>query len=121
MARYGMLECVRNFKGTVEFQCKSCNVIDDEEHRLNHCILFKDLNFRDCTEKIPFNSTFFDGYCLIEKKYCTNFPSMECKDRTWFYEYLTLLSLYPLYLFSRPSFDHCTPVQLINNELLLLR
>ena len=58
MARYGMLECGRNFKGTLEYQCRSCNVIDDEEHRLNHCIIFKDLNFRDFTEKIPFNSIF---------------------------------------------------------------
>ena len=27
MARYGMLECGRNFKGTIEYQCKSCNII----------------------------------------------------------------------------------------------
>ena len=58
MARYGMLECGRNFKGTIEYQCKSCNVVDDEEHRLNHCINFKDSNFRDCIDQIPFKSIY---------------------------------------------------------------
>ena len=32
IVRYGMLECGRNYKGTIQQICKTCNVIDDEEH-----------------------------------------------------------------------------------------
>ena len=67
MARYGMLECGRNFKGTIEYQCKSCNVVDDEEHRLNHCINFKDSNFRDCIDQIPFKSIYSTDIVSLRK------------------------------------------------------
>ena len=32
-----MLECGTNFKGTMKTNCKTCNVTDDESHRLNNC------------------------------------------------------------------------------------
>ena len=32
-----MLECGRNMKGTISEICKDCLVLDDENHRLNHC------------------------------------------------------------------------------------
>ena len=41
IARYGMLHCGRNYKGSLGDTCKSCNVLDDEEHRLNKCPLYK--------------------------------------------------------------------------------
>ena len=35
IARYGMLKCGKNFKGTISKMCSTCNCPDDEEHRLN--------------------------------------------------------------------------------------
>ena len=32
-----MLECGKNFKGNKSEMCSLCNVIDDENHILNHC------------------------------------------------------------------------------------
>ena len=37
VARNGMLECGKNFKGTMKEMCSKCEVIDDENHRLNEC------------------------------------------------------------------------------------
>ena len=37
LARSGMLECGRNFKGTMKEMCTECNENDDEDHRLNNC------------------------------------------------------------------------------------
>ena len=37
IARYKMLQCGRNFKGTMSEMCNICNVTDDEDHVLNHC------------------------------------------------------------------------------------
>ena len=36
-ARFGMLQCGKNFKGTMNEMCNECQKIDDEDHRLNHC------------------------------------------------------------------------------------
>ena len=52
MARYGMLECGRNRGGSTKKICESCNVIDDEEHRLNVCT--KWVNHKDELDKISF-------------------------------------------------------------------
>ena len=41
LARHGMLECGKNFKGTIPDICRHCNINDDENHRLNECILLK--------------------------------------------------------------------------------
>ena len=32
-----------------------CNVYDDEDHRLNHCKRFKDMNYYDHVDKIVFD------------------------------------------------------------------
>ena len=37
MARYGMLQCGRNFGAKTGKSCDTCSVPDDEEHRLNIC------------------------------------------------------------------------------------
>ena len=37
IARYGMLMCGTNFKGTHSSTCTSCNQIDNEHHRMNEC------------------------------------------------------------------------------------
>ena len=35
IARFGMLECGHNFKGTLKETCDQCHCLDDETHRLN--------------------------------------------------------------------------------------
>ena len=58
MSRYGMLECGKNFKGTLSNHCVVCGTVDDEEHRLNYCERFKELNFYNTSEKIPFDTVY---------------------------------------------------------------
>ena len=53
-----MLTCGKNFKGTMSEICSTCNVIDDENHRLNYCSKFRDTNLYDCTEKEDFTKIF---------------------------------------------------------------
>ena len=56
-ARYGMLECGKNFKGTLSESCSVCCCIDDEEHRLNVCPKY-DFNYRDHSVQIKFATIF---------------------------------------------------------------
>ena len=37
IARAGMLECGKNFRGTIPEMCRKCQVLDDENHRINDC------------------------------------------------------------------------------------
>ena len=53
-ARYGMLECGKNFGGTIAGTCSECNAYDDENHRLNHCKKWKEINNYGTSEKIDF-------------------------------------------------------------------
>ena len=58
IARYGMLECGKNYKGTMSQNCNICNCIDDENHRLNECPKWKDRNQYDSNTKIDFSQIF---------------------------------------------------------------
>ena len=58
IARFRMLECGNNYKGTMNTICDVCNCIDDEEHRLNTCSKFRDTNHYDRPDKIPFATIF---------------------------------------------------------------
>ena len=58
IARFGMLDCGRNFKGSNSATCNKCGVVDDEEHRLNHCIKYRSINYYDHEEKLPFENIF---------------------------------------------------------------
>ena len=44
LAQNGMLECGRNFKGTIPEICPDCNETDDEQHRLSKCKKWSNLN-----------------------------------------------------------------------------
>ena len=44
IARYGMLECGKNFKGTLDVRCNVCDCIDNEEHRMNSCTKYSNVN-----------------------------------------------------------------------------
>ena len=43
-ARHGMLECGKNFKGTIPEICQTCKKEDNENHRLNECIKWNNFN-----------------------------------------------------------------------------
>ena len=53
-SRFAMLECGKNFKSSQEELCRECQAIDDEDHRLNHCIRFRDINHYDSAIKVDF-------------------------------------------------------------------
>ena len=58
IARYGMLECGKNFRGTLAEKCITCDVTDNEEHRLNKCTKYSDINHIDNIEIIPFDTIY---------------------------------------------------------------
>ena len=53
-----MLECGNNFKGSQSQICRSCNMLDDEPHRLNYCTRFRESNYYDDDVKIDFQLAF---------------------------------------------------------------
>ena len=55
IARYGMLQCGKNFGGTIGGTCGQCNIYDDEKHRLNHCTKWREINYCDKEEKVDFD------------------------------------------------------------------
>ena len=55
MGRFGMLECRANFSsGAGGKMCANCGIIDDENHRMNYCSLYKHVNLHDTDEKVDF-------------------------------------------------------------------
>ena len=58
IARFGMLECGKNFRGTITENCVTCNESDDEEHRLNKCTKYSNINHINDTEVILFDTIF---------------------------------------------------------------
>ena len=58
MARFGMLDCGANYKSTKSLQCTTCNLLDNEDHRLNTCKSWHETNFYNEIEKIPFESVY---------------------------------------------------------------
>ena len=61
LARYGLLECGKNYKGTMSETCDHCMCEDNETHRLNFCPKWKHLNLFDCTEKVMFDDVYSDN------------------------------------------------------------
>ena len=53
-ARFCMLDCGKNFKGTQQEICTHCNAEDNEDHRLNHCTKYRDINHCDDATEIDF-------------------------------------------------------------------
>ena len=58
IARFGMLECGQNYKGTTSEICSTCEVTDNENHRLNVCPKFRSVNRYDVKEKFSFNNIY---------------------------------------------------------------
>ena len=45
--------------------CLTCNVIDNEEHRLNHCLKLKDINCYNEMNKCPFETIYSNDTNVI--------------------------------------------------------
>ena len=58
IARFGMLECGTNFKGSMNPECHTCKQIDNEEHRLNYCEKYQAKNCYSNKTKVPFNTVY---------------------------------------------------------------
>ena len=56
-----MLDCAANYRhGYGGPDCKQCGVKDDENHRINTCVRFKDRNLYHSTYKYDFQSIYSD-------------------------------------------------------------
>ena len=66
IARFRMLDCGRNFKGTKPEICNTCNCVDDENHRLNHCVKFRETNLYDSTEKVDFQNVYSNDIAVLQ-------------------------------------------------------
>ena len=56
MGRYGMLQCAANFSmGYGGKNCSKCGVIDNEDHRINNCKVWSDINLFSSSQKIDFS------------------------------------------------------------------
>ena len=56
IARFKMLECGRNLKGSMREECMSCGTIEDENHILNHCIKYNSV--REPRDNVVFNDVY---------------------------------------------------------------
>ena len=61
MVRYGMLQCKANFSlGKTDKSCSFCESLDVENHRINHWILYRNVNLNDSSYKLDFNLIYLD-------------------------------------------------------------
>ena len=50
-----MLQCAANFSmGYATKECRVCGVTDNEDHRINHCVQWCDVNLSGAVEKMNF-------------------------------------------------------------------
>ena len=66
IARYGMLACGKNFKGSESELCPTCNKKDDENHRLNNCIRWRTTNLYDADMSIDFNNIYSKDISVLK-------------------------------------------------------
>ena len=66
IARFGMLECGKNFKGSQKETCAHCNEPDNENHRLNYCKRYKDINLFDSDFKVNFDDIHSEDIQIIK-------------------------------------------------------
>ena len=70
LSRFRMLECGKNFKGSLPETCPACNVTDDEYHRLNFCTRFRKTNLSDSVCKVNFDDIFSNDFAIVKKTLC---------------------------------------------------
>ena len=66
IARYGMLECGKNFKGTLDVRCGVCDKLDDEEHRLNVCTKYLNINYSQNHTTLSFDAIYSNDMDTIK-------------------------------------------------------
>ena len=66
IARYGMLQCGKNYRGTDSLNCSTCNEIDDENHRLNYCPKWRFNNLLDTDESVNFNHVYSNDVNVLK-------------------------------------------------------
>ena len=66
LARFRMLECGKNFRGTLPEICTVCKEVDDESHRLNLCSRFAQTNLCNSTEKVDFSDIYSDNVDTVK-------------------------------------------------------
>ena len=71
-----MLECGKNFKGTIPEICRACGERDDESHRLNSCHTWRHLNYSETVEKINFGDVFSNDIDVL-------LPVIRSIQRVW--------------------------------------
>ena len=67
-----MLQCANNFScGFGTKMCNTCNVVDNEEHRINDCAKYKNINLFHSTKKITYDDIYSDDvancYAIVER------------------------------------------------------
>ena len=67
MARFGMLECGKNYGGSLHKQCGMCKSVDDENHRLNTCIRWTETNLHKSNTKTDFNQIYLNDHEVLKK------------------------------------------------------
>ena len=60
-----MLECGKNFKGSMKHMCVQCDKVDDENHRINHCPKWKESNLVESDKKIDFSLIYSNDIDVI--------------------------------------------------------
>ena len=58
MARYGMLDCGMNFKGTMSATCNQCSLPDNEQHRMNVCPKWDSLRVAEFDNETEFDDIY---------------------------------------------------------------
>ena len=67
IARFGMLECGKNYKGTQREICNTCSLLDDENHRLNYCPKYRNINLCDSTVKVDFQDIYSRDHSVLKE------------------------------------------------------
>ena len=47
--------------------CNPCICVDDENHRLNHCIKQRNINLYDQTEKVDYTEVYSDDLNMVQR------------------------------------------------------
>ena len=68
MARYGMLDCANNYRGKYGTKlCRACDMVDDEDHRMNNCVRWKDVNLHGRNYSIDFGAVYSSDIKTLEQ------------------------------------------------------
>ena len=65
IAKYGMLDCGQNFKGSKSETCSTCGTIDNEDHIINHCPKY--VANRESIDQIDFADVYSDKIEVIKR------------------------------------------------------